>query len=666
MNTNSSSPAHISNSISQFPPSPYIGGKSEFVPFAPLVVNDCTTSMTFAPFLTTVRKSPAKKSVMLEYRPVTKRKISPVKSTTLQRIFQTTKLSQTSDPELTSNEKVSTLFWNESIREISDKLPSLIEIDWRASDMNSCSSCARKPIVRSWWSAKCRKLKDGISRRNYQKTYYRSLPCSLRETMDNALQEIKNCEEKRKQSKIKSEIQTVPMNPSKVNLETDVVPNDQISASSKVKSEKETVPQNQSKINSKIEIVLKNPVNKFIETQPVIRTKVCKLYPDYVQKRIMKKFFTATRDTYNLCLEEIKRILKYNKEHNIRKFPSRKILRERCINSDADIFKRPHYTHLLEVPYDIRDHALDQLLQAYQNEFDKRKENPDHTFDIKFRSSRNTQSFIVDKKAWKSSGIFYPESWTKYRIKSSERLPNKIDHAVVITRDYLGKYYISLPYKPTSRIDEKLDCRGNAPKFPRIISIDPGVRTPFTCYDPSGKIYEIGAGDASKLTRIGFHMDRLQSKMAHATHKKRCSYRKAWRRKAEKIKNLVKEFHIKTALYLCRNYEVILLPKFETQQMSLKLTRKIRSKTVRQMLTWSHYTFQVRLKQKAELFGSKVIICDEHYTSKTCSKCGYIKHDLGGAKKYNCNKCSYRVDRDKNAAKNILLRYISKNPNLSS
>jgi transposase len=39
------------------------------------------------------------------------------------------------------------------------------------------------------------------------------------------------------------------------------------------------------------------------------------------------------------------------------------------------------------------------------------------------------------------------------------------------------------------------------------------------------------------------------------------------RRYYKKIHNIVKELHNQAALYLCKNYERILIPKFETQKM---------------------------------------------------------------------------------------------------
>ena len=51
-----------------------------------------------------------------------------------------------------------------------------------------------------------------------------------------------------------------------------------------------------------------------------------------------------------------------------------------------------------------------------------------------------------------------------------------------------------------------------------------------------------------------------------------------------------------------------------------------------------------------------MVIRPEYYTSKTCTKCGNIKHDLKNADIYKCNSCNLKIDRDTNGARNILLR----------
>jgi putative transposase len=70
----------------------------------------------------------------------------------------------------------------------------------------------------------------------------------------------------------------------------------------------------------------------------------------------------------------------------------------------------------------------------------------------------------------------------------------------------------------------------------------------------------------------------------------------------------------------------------------------------------SHYKFMQRLKAKAAVRGVTVLIVFEHYTSKTCGRCGHMKENLGSSKTLQCDQCSSVLDRDCNGARNILLR----------
>lgn len=65
-------------------------------------------------------------------------------------------------------------------------------------------------------------------------------------------------------------------------------------------------------------------------------------------------------------------------------------------------------------------------------------------------------------------------------------------------------------------------------------------------------------------------------------------------------------------------------------------SRVINNKTARGMLNWGHFRFRQLLLSKSREYPScKVVICDEHYTSKTCGACGFVYRDLGGRKVFN-------------------------------
>jgi len=110
-----------------------------------------------------------------------------------------------------------------------------------------------------------------------------------------------------------------------------------------------------------------------------------------------------------------------------------------------------------------------------------------------------------------------------------------------------------------------------------------------------------------------------------------------------------------------QNYDVIFLPTFETKWMVTrkdKRVRTIRRNTCRQMLDLCHYKFKLRLKWYAKKYGKHVVDCNESYTSKTRSWNGIIDNKLGSSKVIKGN--GFKVDRDINAARNILIKHLSK------
>ena len=158
-------------------------------------------------------------------------------------------------------------------------------------------------------------------------------------------------------------------------------------------------------------------------------------------------------------------------------------------------------------------------------------------------------------------------------------------------------------------------------------------------------------------------MDRLQSQWSQKEikHKKRYKLKRAAKRIRRKIKNLVKEVHDKLIKYLCVNYSIILLPVFETQKMILRKTRKIKRKTARNLITWSHFSFRQKLINKLREYPEVSLkIVTEEYTSKTCGQCGKLHQKLYGNKRFICPSCNYKADRDLNAARNIMIKSLNK------
>jgi len=105
------------------------------------------------------------------------------------------------------------------------------------------------------------------------------------------------------------------------------------------------------------------------------------------------------------------------------------------------------------------------------------------------------------------------------------------------------------------------------------------------------------------------------------------------------------------------DYRLISLPTFVFADMVAEAMRKIGSQTPRAMLTWAHYRCKRFLQFQVQKKNVTVVNVSEAYTSKTCTKCGYVHHRLGGHKVFRCPVCQkHRLPRDWNGALGIFLR----------
>jgi transposase len=123
-----------------------------------------------------------------------------------------------------------------------------------------------------------------------------------------------------------------------------------------------------------------------------------------------------------------------------------------------------------------------------------------------------------------------------------------------------------------------------------------------------------------------------------------------------KITNLVDELHFKTCNHLCKNYHTIVIGKISTQ--SIVRGDTLTAMTKRVLLALRHYEFRMRLKAKCEESNIQFYEVDESYTTKTCSVCGIINHEVGANKTFKCvnAECHVKMKRDYNGARGIFLK----------
>jgi len=370
-----------------------------------------------------------------------------------------------------------------------------------------------------------------------------------------------------------------------------------------------------------------------------LKTRTYRLHPTAAVRQTLRQWFGSARVTYNRCVDALKaRRVK----------PTLKTLRADALNADSPALAAMPW--LAETPYDVRDDALRDLLKAR-----KTLRKLGKPFDLKFRNKKDKlQTITLHKKHWgKASGVY---AAVRQGLRPTEPLPAELPSDARLTMDRAGRFHLHVAVP----LDVAPPSSAPAPTDHGVIALDPGVRTFLTGYVPDGGVFEFGRGDMSRITRLCHAYDQLQSKMAKASSRHKYRMRRAAVRLQAKIRHCVDDLHRRTAKTLCKEHRVVLLPVFETQQMVKRAARRLSSKSARAMLTLSHFRFRQHLLHKArEHPWCQVYVVTEEYTSKTCGACGHLHDKLGGNKRFRCPKCNAVFDRDWNAARNILLKFLA-------
>jgi IS605 OrfB family transposase len=120
-------------------------------------------------------------------------------------------------------------------------------------------------------------------------------------------------------------------------------------------------------------------------------------------------------------------------------------------------------------------------------------------------------------------------------------------------------------------------------------------------------------------------------------------------RQHERISNQRKDFLNKLACDLTTRYDKIALE-------DLAITRMVHGNLAKSILDAGWGYLVQRLTHKAESAGRVVVLVDPRSTSKTCSQCGHVFESLALSDRWIDCACGLSLDRDHNAAINILNR----------
>ena len=355
-----------------------------------------------------------------------------------------------------------------------------------------------------------------------------------------------------------------------------------------------------------------------------------KIKPTMKQQHQLLQAFGCARFIYNWGLD--KKTKAWTNEHkSISYFELAKEITE--------LKKTEEYKWLKDVSSDSLQQSLRCLDNAYTQFFKAKKGFP------KFKSKKNSKDTVryvmgidFDFNSWK---VKIPKcGWVKLCKNKTFDLSSCKIGTLTVNRDKCGDYWCSIivedntPQKPKTKISEGTS-----------VGIDLGI-----------KDYAI-LSDGTKYSNPKYY-ERNRLKLKILQHKFAKTQKDSKRhevmrikiaRQYRKITNMRTDFLHKLTTDLIRRYDTICLENLNVEGMmkNHNLSMAIQS------ASWGEFIKQIRYK--SEINGKNVIFIGRFEpSSKTCSKCGYVKHDLKlSDRKWVCPICGEHHDRDINAAVNI-------------
>ena len=142
--------------------------------------------------------------------------------------------------------------------------------------------------------------------------------------------------------------------------------------------------------------------------------------------------------------------------------------------------------------------------------------------------------------------------------------------------------------------------------------------------------------------------DKLKQRPKVDKAKRKAQYRK--NKLYTKVKNQRKDFLHKLSKKLTKQYDV-----FYVEDLNIKGILKDNWRNLNKSICDSGWGYFIQyLTYKAEEAGKKVVKVNPAYTSQICSGCGYMVKKELSVRRHKCPNCGLDIDRDVNAAINIL------------
>jgi putative transposase len=260
------------------------------------------------------------------------------------------------------------------------------------------------------------------------------------------------------------------------------------------------------------------------------------------------------------------------------------------------------------------------------------KNNGHKTGELKFARFSEYSTFTYNQSGFKiEDGYLHLSKIGKIPIIQHRPIPQEIIQ-VTVTRSRSGKWFAGVV------------CDVTAPAFSlqKAVGIDLGIKN--FAYDSDGHVTPNPLNLSKMLKPLARVQRKISRRQKGSNNRKKAV--KWYQRIHEKIKNKRRDFVHELSTQYAKNYDVTVVE-------DLKKTNMAKNHNLSQKILDSGWgIFETMLDYKTIL-----VKVNPRNTSIDCSRCGGKVPKTLAVRTHQCNQCGLVLDRDHNAAVNILQRY---------
>ena len=374
----------------------------------------------------------------------------------------------------------------------------------------------------------------------------------------------------------------------------------------------------------------------------MIKSFKVRIYPTKSQEALIWKHIGSCRFIWNYMLSEQEKLYDLGERH-LSAFDMINLLKP--LKNDGE------HEWLYEVSNTSLQIACQDLDKAYKSFFKKQSGFP------KFKSrKRSKPNYPI-----RATGFYFSEG--KVQIQKLGKVKYKTDFDLPQGRDAKfsnprisfvnGKWILTFG----------MECENQTPKLTeKKVGIDLGIKDlAVVAIDNESAVFH-NINKSRSVRKLKRKIIYLQRSISRKYEQNRIGnkYVKTNNILRQEIK--LRRLHARLSnirsnyIHQCTHYIVSKLPcrvVMEDLNVSGMMKNKHLSKAIQEQC---FFEFIRRMKYKCEWNGIEFIQVSRFYpSSKTCSNCGCIKHDLKlSDRTYSCSECGFVIDRDLNAAINLM------------